>query len=383
MALPAVAVLAFLAMSGHPACAAEAVIVASTAPGFVPGQVVADGAPLTVPDGASAFLLLSSGRTVRIKGPYDGPLDRMAQAVPRVSAGGSFLDSGRLAQDELGAARAIGFASLQPPAGLLETIDIGMPGPRCIKAGTRPTLKRPDGAEAVSGLRLSRGEGGPAVTVPALTMTWPGEARTAPWPAAWPVEDGSELVVSGPDGAERLRLRLRLLTVSSGPALAVGLAAAGCHAQAAAVLAPLRDTVVPLDIFLSTDRGLTPTYRRGEPVRLTLRANRDAHVYCFLRNAGGQLVSIFPSAVSGGSLVESREALTLPGGRVPAVVGTEHAGDMEVRCFAAARDIGADLPPAGAAAAPLDDDALKAFDRALNQRGDREVVMAQVILRVE
>ena len=55
-----------------PAVAAEAVVVASTAPGYAQGQLVPDGAPVSVPDGANALFLFANGRMVRVKGPFEG-----------------------------------------------------------------------------------------------------------------------------------------------------------------------------------------------------------------------------------------------------------------------------------------------------------------------
>src|SRR3954469_24217254 len=54
--------------------AEEAVLVASTAPGYAPGMVVAESERLIVPEGASATLLFRSGEMLRLRGPFDGPL---------------------------------------------------------------------------------------------------------------------------------------------------------------------------------------------------------------------------------------------------------------------------------------------------------------------
>ncbi|WP_155903778.1 hypothetical protein, partial [Azospirillum brasilense] len=56
------------------AAAEQAVVVASTAPGYAQGQLVPDGTAVTVPDGANAMFLFANGRMLRVKGPFDGPL---------------------------------------------------------------------------------------------------------------------------------------------------------------------------------------------------------------------------------------------------------------------------------------------------------------------
>src|SRR5689334_21649450 len=54
---PAALALALLMGTAAQAGAAEAVVVASTAPGYAQGQVVADGAVVKLPDGAGALFL--------------------------------------------------------------------------------------------------------------------------------------------------------------------------------------------------------------------------------------------------------------------------------------------------------------------------------------
>src|SRR5450432_132847 len=71
-ALLAATVVASLAAS--PASADDAVMLASTVPGYVPGMVVSFSDRLSVPEGASATLLFQSGGMLRLRGPFDGTL---------------------------------------------------------------------------------------------------------------------------------------------------------------------------------------------------------------------------------------------------------------------------------------------------------------------
>ncbi|WP_448189748.1 DUF4384 domain-containing protein [Azospirillum sp. sgz301742] len=232
---------------GAPAFAADAVVVAATASGYTPGQRVPDGASVRLPDGGSVQVLFANGRTLTLKGPYDGPLDRQP-----AQAGNSrmtdMLGRPSLMQDELGASRA---------------------------------------------------------------------------------------VASG--GAE------------------------------------------PLDLVLSTDRGPYPTYQPGDPVRLVVQTNRDAHLACMLRDGRGATTLLFPTAESGGSRVAGHAPLVLPGERMP--MPLQASADQEVRCVAGDRDL-TDALPRTSGLVPLTPAETEGLERALTVGAGR-MVTGQVILRVD
>lgn len=268
------AILAVLTLAPAAAPAAEAVVVAATAPGYAPGQVIPDGTPIRLPEGAKALFLFGSGRTLSVNGPYEGTLDRL-------SAGGSvnrlngFFEGNRFSNGELGAGR-----SLPPP-----------------------------GSKAAQAVRL---------------------------------------------------------------------AAEGRPEQAAAMLKPLADALAPLDLFLSSDRGLYPTYGDGERVRLVVQTNRDAHLYCTRRDERGHVMVVYPGT-GGGTRVAGHTPVILSTERMPSL---SFRGDQEVRCFATETDVSADLP-AGGANRPLDSLEVDKLERTLDGIGPGRLVMAQVIVRVE
>lgn len=367
--------VALAAVSVHAASAraAEAVVVASTAPGYATGQVVPDGATVKLPEGAGAMFLFASGRTVRVKGPYEGQLDKMPETA-RSNIGNLFAGD-RFQQADLGATRAFGKpADKTTPT---HAIDPGAAGTYCVQSGEQPVLRRPDDP-ALTRIVLKDTARGTTATV-----AW-AEGAWAPWPQNLPLEDGAEIAVAGADGVTRHALRIRRLEAAPNTAAAaVRLASAGCARQAAAVLTPVRDALVPLDVYLAADRGPLATYRPGEEIRLVLQANRDAHVYCYLRNARSQLIGLFPSSAAGGARVDGAQPLSMPGERMPLPLrAADTAGDMEVRCFAADRDLGP-LPGGGTDAfRPMSDAMVADLDRALGGTQGAELVMAQVILRV-
>ncbi|HJS84284.1 MAG TPA: hypothetical protein VJ779_02360, partial [Acetobacteraceae bacterium] len=67
----------------------DAVLLSSTAPGYVPGMVITASDRLALPDGASATLLFRSGQMLRIRGPFDGALNAAeassGEAAPAVA----------------------------------------------------------------------------------------------------------------------------------------------------------------------------------------------------------------------------------------------------------------------------------------------------------
>jgi hypothetical protein len=374
--LPCVA-LAFvlgLGISGR-AVADQAIVVAATVPGLTIGQVIEDGAVVRMPEGTNALFLFSSGRTVTVKGPYEGPLDRMLGGKEPQDRLGGLFGAERFAQNELGAARNVGPPKGRP-ADELPAIDASVPGVWCVRAGHAPNIQRPSDPSF-----------DPAVLKPAAgkptTVSW-GAAATQPWPPALPLKDGAEIQVRGRDQSQSHNLVMRVVEDNGDPGmLAVALVHAGCRRQAETVLAAIGESLVPLDIYLTSDRGLYPTYHAGEAVRLMLQTNRDAHLYCYLRRRT-DLIPIFPSPSSGGSLVKSHSPLTFPGDRMPMPLSaSEPGGDSEVRCFAADRDLTADLPTGSQSFKALSPDAVQKLEATLDGLRQTRLVVAQIVLRVE
>lgn len=351
---------AAVALGCAAAARAEAVVVASTAPAYTLGQVVADGAAVQVPDGASAVFLFASGRTVRVRGPYEGDLDKAPEKEAR--AGSSVKANDRFMQSDLGAARALG-NPLDKAVERAFTIDPAVSGTYCVKAGSPPSLRRPANPEPIVLQDVGRGI--------SARVTWIGAA--VPWPRELALADGTEIRVSGADGAPRT-LRFRQVDAAPGgsAALAVRMAAAGCSNQAGVVLSSLRDATVPLDLYLAADRG---SVRAGEEVRLQLQTNRDAHVYCWLRNTRAQLVPVFPAG-SASARVEGSAPRTLP------VRAGDSPGDAEVRCVASSRSLDDELPGRGETFRPLDETAVAALDRTLSRLHDADLASSQVVVRI-
>lgn len=361
------------ALLGTKAAAADApaaVILASTAPGYATGQLLA-AARVDIPDGASTTFLLPTGQMLTIKGPYAGAL---AASQPMAGNRLKGLLGAGADRSEIGGTR-----SLQASGnGKRLVLDPAAGGVHCLAPGTGLALRRPaDPAFDRVSLRAGGGR--------AAELSWPAGAETLAWPDGLPV-DTAITVTSLRTGAER-RLELKSVDPPNGSeaAHAAALALAGCAGQAAALLEDLRAATVPLDIYLTSDRGRYPTYRPGEPVELVLQTNQDAFVYCVVRDMHGRTVPLFPPQPAL-ARVAGHTALHLPGAWLPlALRAGDSLKDGEIRCIASERDLAGELPQlaAAAGAAPLSPATIEALDTAMADPRQGRVVMAQLILRVE
>ena len=350
-----------------------AVVLASTAPGYTMGQVLA-AAEVAVPDGASTVFLLPSGQLITIKGPYSGLLTSQ-QPVPRQRLLAQLLAPGQ-DRSEFGGTRSIELAS---SLGKLE-LDPAQDGVFCITPQTAVMLARPTDL-SFDQISMRSVAGGAVVK-----LDWANAGKQLAWPAGLPLEPGTVLVRSDRTGAEhQLEFRPWPVAGSGDAARAAGLALAGCRPQAAAALNQLRDAVAPLDLYLDSSRGRYPTYHVGEQLEFVLQTNRDAYLYCMIRDRDGHLSPLFPWH-SSQARIAGHQTLNLPDRSQlsPLRASTELNGS-EVRCFASERDLATELPLlAGASSGdPLPEDTAVALDRAIADLSRQRVVMAQLILRIE
>jgi hypothetical protein len=109
-------------------------------------------------------------------------------------------------------------------------------------------------------------------------------------------------------------------------------------AAAAAATAPLS---------LSVDSVTnTPVFQRGTPINLLIQPNRDAHVYCYLRDENATIQRIYPNRFAKDSLVPASRRLELPGKQQFQIVANQKGVRETVACFATDRDVLPDLPAA-------------------------------------
>jgi hypothetical protein len=100
-----------------------------------------------------------------------------------------------------------------------------------------------------------------------------------------------------------------------------------------------------LTLRLTTARGDRPSFSIGEKFDLTVELNRDAWLYCYYQQVDGSVVKLFPNPHRTDAKLQGGEVHRIPGDIYPLDLAfTEPPGDELLTCYAAARDVAADLP---------------------------------------
>ncbi len=126
--------------------------------------------------------------------------------------------------------------------------------------------------------------------------------------------------------------------------------AAGSAAPAGATPSP-----AALQLSVTTDRGVVPSYRVGEALQMTAQVSADAFVYCFYQPALGPVVRLFPNKSAPNAQLRAGTTLRVPG-EAPFRILFDAPDTRETAgCVAAATDPAATEPTiaAGPALSPL------------------------------
>jgi hypothetical protein len=360
LALGAIASLVF-----GSARADEAVLLASTVPGYTPGMVVSTADRLSVPDGATATLLFESGEMLRLRGPFEGTIGQQ-QAKAGESSAATIADMFRLHGVD---ATVIGGTRSTAPSGIAIAmddvqIDPQRSGTYCFDQTTSVWINRPSGEQAAYALhRMGR----------TRTLGWPTGAPRIEWPADVPIEDGSQFEIVA-NGAARTTVTFREMRAANGPAQVAKGLLLGCHDQFDDELRRIRRTTTAPDVWITTDRGRRPTYHTGEPIGLTVMADSDGYLYCIASKADGGATPIFPAGAIDGAQLRGVAPLSIPGRRQP--VGLmAFPGLARIRCWLADRDITPELPHAlqGAATGRLPDQLAGDLDALFSRVGGTRI----------
>lgn len=100
----------------------------------------------------------------------------------------------------------------------------------------------------------------------------------------------------------------------------------------------------PIALALTTSRSPRHRYAAGEPFTLSLRANREAFVYCYYRDAAGTIVRIFPNRFQNDAYLPARMTLSIPGKAPFSLVPERPASREDILCLAAGSELGTRLP---------------------------------------
>jgi len=135
-----------LALMAAPAWAINMVVVDARAGGFKPGQSVSSTAMVVLKEGERVTMIAPDGRSVALRGPYNGVVMKAGTAVQNPKAALAALISTRNDRAKsVGAVRAGANAAKLPDPWL---VDISRPGARCVREGDRPVWWRPDAGSA-------------------------------------------------------------------------------------------------------------------------------------------------------------------------------------------------------------------------------------------
>ena len=332
------ALLALPMLSGI-AWAQDAVVLSSTAPGYTLGMTVLGTDHLALPDGASLTLLFQSGEILRLGGPFDGTIhppnstgedtsiSRLADLFRAQGTDASVIGGTRSA-----ARRTDG----------IETDDVLVnpqrSGTYCVRRSTSVWLARPDMDRPAVAIRR-RGS--------SRTMAWPEDAARIEWPSDVQIDDASQFTIETHGLARSIVVTFRMLPADlpTGPArIATGIIL-GCQEQYDAELRRLGLSMVPPEVWITTDHGRRPKYKAGAPVALTVKASLDGYLYCVVEGTDGGATPIFPAGAIEGAELRASTPLTLPGRRQPGAL-TAGPDLNKVRCWLADRNISAELPSA-------------------------------------
>jgi Domain of unknown function (DUF4384) len=335
----ALSVLTVVASLGvKTAFAEDAVLLASTVPGYTPGMVVASSDRLSVPDGASATLLFRSGGILRLRGPFKGTLEQQRSGAGEITIA-MLADMFRMRGIDaavIGGTRSAGLARAVEAIDDVQ-VDPQRSGTYCVEPTTTVWITRPAGEPGTFALHRKG---------TSRTIRWPEGATRIEWPADVPIDDGSQFEVVT-DGAALGTATFRALPTpaSAGPARIAAGILLGCHDQFDMELRRFSRLATGPELWINTDHGRRPTYRSGEPIVLTVTTDTDGFLYCIAVGDDGGATWIFPAGAVDGAQLHNSAPLSIPGHRQPIGL-TATQGIAQIRCWLADRDITPELPHA-------------------------------------
>jgi hypothetical protein len=320
------------------AIADDAVMLASTVPGYVPGMVVSFSDRISVPEGASATLLFQSGGMLRLRGPFEGTLGQQ-QTKEGESSVAMLADLFRLHGIDatvIGGTRSTTMRTRSGSGVNDIQVDPQRSGTYCFEPATSVWISRPGGEPGSYAVRRKGSS---------RTIAWPAGSNRVEWPADVPIEDGSQFEIAAGNAAHTtVTFHSMPADVPAGPATVAKGILLGCHDQFDDELRRVSRSAAGPELWMTTNRGRQPVYRNGEPIALTVVAAMDGYLYCVAANSDGTR-PFFPGQVIDGAQLRGSAPLSIPGIRQPAGL-TAGPGTQQIRCWLADRDITPELPHA-------------------------------------
>lgn len=124
-------------------------------------------------------------------------------------------------------------------------------------------------------------------------------------------------------------------------------AAGTAPATSAAALQPVPKSGEGNDLVIAVGTESNRTrFAVGEQVRLTVRANRDVYVYCYIQDETSRITRFYPNRFAKDALVTTVRPLELPGTMRFQIVMNPKGVKETVSCFGSHRDVLLELPEA-------------------------------------
>jgi hypothetical protein len=220
---------ALLVIAGSPPARADLHVIESTVPTIKVGSQLADRDSLRIPAGAQIRVVLPSGKTQTVKGPFTGTVAELAKGQPRNEGVLAWLQdvlkTGGATEVTPGATRSIGRVAPRPMGFSWSAVPVTMDGNVCIEKGAKVQLVRAPSSpeERVAVIDAASSQRGEA--------QWDVSSDTAAWPANLvPRPDGTYLVVVGDKPPRRITLRV-LATLPTEDDVLTKLHELGCKQQ--------------------------------------------------------------------------------------------------------------------------------------------------------
>lgn len=188
---------------------AQIIVLNSTAPGLKAGQILEQGTSLAIPEGASVVVVLPSGASRTVQGPFKGKTAELTRGSPAnaalFAAVRKYVQTGGTTTRNAGAMRSsVGPRLASGPATRFswQEIPVRAQGDVCVERGAQLTLVRTDAGAPLS------------VTVVNLNSTQRSRVEfgandtSVIWPADLKPESGSFALLAAAQPMRQIRLRL-------------------------------------------------------------------------------------------------------------------------------------------------------------------------------
>lgn len=196
---------AALIVSATGAAQAQVIVLQSTVAKFKPGTTLAKSTRVVIPAGGTMLVVLSSGATRTVPGPYNGTVAELAKGggvsnAALFNAVKNYVKTGGSTTSSVGALRSV--VSSKGPAFSWTTIPVKASGDLCLEKGAAISLERGRAGRALEltivDLDSSRR---------ANVQFGKSETRVA-WPGEVPLRNGSFALLKGRRDMKQIRVRL-------------------------------------------------------------------------------------------------------------------------------------------------------------------------------